>query len=141
MADAEKILSDIDAQWEAVKQKFIDAQDAYKSIGRYFQLLPTFTVAPKDGETKPPDKTAVKPSYMDKTTAQLVTQYGLTLPNLTSLEVHQYRQPNGVLGWITILSTQVTDDKDVVQTWMRTENLGGDESWRTTDWQMETAAP
>lgn len=134
MADAQKILADIDAQWEAVKGKFTDAQEDYAKAGRYFQLLPTMTAAPKDGETKPADKLDVKPSYMDKTTAQLATQYGLSLPDLCALEAHQYRQPNGTLGWVAILSAQVTNDKGDVETWVKVENMAGDETWHTTEW-------
>ena len=138
MADAKKILADIDTQWDAVKGKFIDAQSDYFKGGKYFQLLPTMTDAPKDGATKSPDMLTSKPYYQDKTTAQLATQYGLTVPNLAGLEIHQYVQPNGVRGWVAYLTAQVTDAKGNVQTWQRVENMAGEENYRSQDWTLVT---
>lgn len=140
MADATKILADIDAQWESAKGKIIAAQEDYAGKeGRYFQLLPTMTTAPKDGAAKSPDKLTEKPHYQDKSTAQLAADYAIPIPTLAGLEIHQYKQPNGVIGYVAYLTAQVTNEKGVTETWTRAENFGGDENYRTHEWKIVTA--
>lgn len=144
MADktSQTVLDTVDAEWANVRQKVIDGQTAYLAgIGRYFQILPTMTDPPKDGQGKTPDATNVKPSYMDKTAAQLATQYSIVLLQTASLEIHQYRQPNGVRGFQVFLTTKATDDKGAVNVWTRSENGAGDEDYRNSAWTQVVATP
>lgn len=123
----QELRTEIDSRLNAQLQMIATKQEQFKGVyGIYFQLMPTHSVIPADGEERAPDQTGNKPHYQALSGADMG---GVPEQAMSSTKIDAYQGP---LGQGYAITSSVTLEGDL---WERTINVGP-ESWRNADWKV-----
>lgn len=112
--------------WTAITNR----QDTFAAAhgGAYWQGYKSHSITPADGVAATPDVGTATP-------ADLVGQpwpaaiRSSSLP--CSLEIHRYQTPRDGWGWVAIVTVTINGN-----TWQKTQNGAGPETFRTQPWQQ-----
>lgn len=123
----EEIKTEIGNRLNAKMEMVATKQEQFKAgYGIYFQLLPTHSVIPANGEELILDRTNRKPHYQNVSGADMG---GLPEQALSSTKIDTYQGPSGQ-GYTITSSVMIAEEL-----WERTINFGP-EIWRNADWQV-----